>query len=131
MRRLRRQIVRRPFAVAWLLLFAVALRLLVPAGFMPAAQGDALVACPEWGAATIGHHRGAHHGGDGHAPHSHAEPTCPFAGLGLPTLVGDGPLPLAPVAARDRIAPAAMRRDFRLVTAARLRPPPHAPPPLG
>lgn len=131
MRQLRQQIAHWPFAVAWLLLFAVALRLLVPAGFMPAAQGGALVACPEWGATTIAHHRGAHHGGDGHAPHSHAEQTCPFAGLGLPTLVGDEPLPLAPVAARERVARAPMRRDFRLVAAARLRPPPQAPPQLG
>ena len=89
---------------AWLLVTALALRALVPAGFMlaPGASGAEFVFC----AAGAAHHHG---GADGHS-HSHgagADPTCPFAQSAgpapLPTLAAW--VPPIEAAAHDPAAP--------------------------
>ncbi|MBB3695510.1 hypothetical protein [Sphingomonas sp. BK580] len=134
MARLRYLIARRPTALAWLLLLALALRLVVPAGFMPdtSARAVTLVACPEWGAgpAVSGHHA-AHDRADHGRSHRHAEPPCAFAGLGSPTLAAGDAAPLTPPA--DAVARAAtpLGRALGLLATERLRPPAHAPPARG
>ncbi|MBY9061315.1 hypothetical protein K7957_00010 [Sphingomonas yunnanensis] len=131
MTRLRHLIERRPVAVAWLLLIAMALRLIVPAGFMPAgaARGLTLVACPEWGAVpTMAAHHAAHERTGHGEPHRHTEPPCAFAGLGLPTLAAGDFSPLAPRIDAVALAATAHGRALRLAAADRLRPPAQAPP---
>ena len=79
-----------------LLAFALFLRVLVPAGWMPAASGGlfAIEPCPA--AAPIpslqaaGHH---HHGGADHHSHGSHDGDCAFA----PLLAASAPLDLAPV----------------------------------
>lgn len=133
MERWRHLIERRPALAAWLLLAALALRLLAPPGFMPAASahGMALVACPEWSdVAVVRSPHAGHHPTDRDS-HTHAETSCAFAGLGQPTLAAGDPLPLAlPIRSRWIVA-ALPRRVFRVVPAAHTRPPPHAPPALA
>lgn len=134
MTRLRHLIERRSAATAWLLLLALALRLIVPAGFMPAAaaHGITLVACPEWGAApAMAAHHAAHQRTDHGEPHRHAEPPCTFAGLGLPTLAAGDLPPLAPPADVVALAATPLGRALRIAAADRLRPPTHAPPALA
>jgi hypothetical protein len=134
MTRLRHLIERRSAIAAWLLLLALALRLVVPAGFMPAASahGITLVACPEWGMApTMAAHHAAHQRTDHGEPHRHAEPPCAFAGLGLPTLAA-GELPsLSPPTDAVALAATPLGRALRFAAAERLRPPAHAPPALA
>jgi hypothetical protein len=79
--------------LAGLLLVLLALRALVPAGFMavPSASGLEMVFC-EPGAAGSMHHGHAHHHGHGNA----ADPTCPFA-----QSAGPAPLPAIPVLAPE------------------------------
>ncbi|MBW6526167.1 hypothetical protein KZ813_04895 [Sphingomonas sp. RHCKR7] len=131
MESLRHLIERRPAALALVLLLALALRLIVPAGFMPdsSARGLALVGCPEWGAAPGAMaHREGHDRADHRAPHRHTESTCAFAGLGLPTLAAGDPPSLA--LPTPDVAPAAAPRGraLRLAAGEWLRPPTHAPP---
>ncbi len=134
MARLRHLIEQRSAMTAWLLLLALALRLVVPAGFMPAASahGITLVACPAWGAApAMTAHHADHQRTDHGAPHRHAEPPCAFAGLGLPALAA-GDLPtLSPPTDTVALAATPLGRALRLAAADRLRPPPHAPPALA
>lgn len=76
-----------------LVLAMLALRALVPAGYMLAAVdgGMGVVLCGT-AAAPAHHHHAAHeHPGAGHA---HADPTCPYA-----QSAGPAPLPLLPVLA--------------------------------
>jgi hypothetical protein len=78
-----------------LILAMLVLRALVPAGYMLAADDGhlALVLC---GAGVPGaHHHDAHHPG----PHTHGDPTCPYA-----QSAGPAPLPHAPVLTAAAIA---------------------------
>lgn len=101
MEALRRLILRRPACAAVLLAAALALRLLVPAGFMPGEVdgGIRLVLCPAAGpiAAPAMAMAGMHHG-DPHqqrdAQHG-AEAPCAYAGLSLAPLTPVDPLLLA------------------------------------
>jgi hypothetical protein len=134
MTRLRHLIERRPAAMGLLLVLALALRLIVPAGFMPAAsaRGVTLVACPEWGAAPTMAAHGATHDRDDHGePHRHAEPPCAFAGLGLPTLAAGDLTPLSPFTDAIALAATPLGRALRVAATDRLRPPTHAPPALA
>jgi hypothetical protein len=134
MTRLRHLIERRSAAMVWLLLLALALRLIVPAGFMPAASahGITLVACPEWGAApALAAHHAAHQRTDHGEPHRHAEPPCAFAGLGLPTLAGGELPPLSPPTDAVSLVATTLGRALQLAATDRLRPPAHAPPALA
>lgn len=131
MTRLRHLIEHRPTVTAWLLLLAIALRLIVPPGFMPAASmhGVTLIACPEWGAApAMTSHHAAHQRTDHGESHRHTEPPCAFAGLGLPTLAAGDLPPLSPPADTVALAATRLGRALRLAAADRLRPPTHAPP---
>ena len=131
MTRLRHLIERRSAITAWLLLLALALRLIVPAGFMPAssAHGITLVACPEWGAVpTLAPHHEAHQRTGHREPHRHAESPCAFAGLGLPTLAAGDLPPLSSPTVTIALAATPLDRALRLAAADRLRPPTHAPP---
>ncbi len=81
------------FWVAALLLPLLAVRALVPAGFMaaPVAGSVQIVFCDA--GAMAGHHHAGHDGGH-HSPV--ADPTCPFA-----QSAGPAPLPSIPVLAAD------------------------------
>jgi hypothetical protein len=110
---------------AALLVLALALRLLTPAGFMPAFDRGAvsIVACPDWDSgtpATPAHH---HHGGS-KTPHQ----PCPFAaasGLGALSAALGSPLNVV------ILGPALLLgRTFLFLErhSARERPPTRAPP---
>lgn len=98
-------------------------RLLVPAGFMPAASGFALIACsgttpaPAPASHAMPAH-GQHHAPGKHEPPAALESPCAFAALSAPTLTGDAtglvtarpPAPeIAPVAPLRRLALAVVR----------------------
>jgi len=131
MQRLRLLLVRRPGAIAWLVACVLAVRLLVPAGYMPAmgAHGVALSLCP--GTMPVAHAPAMHHGGGGE-PGERSAPTaampCAFAGAG--TAVLDVPVVAVVLLA---IVPASVS-GMRIVAprsarpSARWRPPLRAPP---
>jgi hypothetical protein len=112
--------------LALLLALALAVRALVPSGWMPAGEnrGMQLVPCPSEGAVPMaGHH---HHHRDDHAAADHP---CAFAGLGLPS---DLPPPPPAILPRPRLAaitpaPVHDRRPGRGLAAP---PPPATGPPL-
>ena len=58
---------------------ALALRMAVPAGFMPGAGGS-LVICPGSGPMAMS----AHHGGSEHSPTGSGDHPCPFAAIAAP-----------------------------------------------
>ncbi|HEY1606350.1 MAG TPA: hypothetical protein VGF77_12220 [Allosphingosinicella sp.] len=113
--------------LAGLFLFALMLRLLVPAGYMigtDAAGAPALVLCSGFEPAPPGHHSmamrpgsPAHH----HHPAGHREAPCPFAALAAPALPPSPPIVMA--APPPPIGPAAQ------VFAAAAAPPALAAPP--
>lgn len=86
MQRLRLCLARRPGAVAWLVACVLAVRMLVPAGYMPAAgaNGVVLALCP--GAAPAVQVAAIHGGHRDDRPHDPASPgaamPCAFAGTG-------------------------------------------------
>lgn len=120
---LRRLIRARSRWFAWLAVLALAVRLLVPTGYMPAVSHGhvAIVACPGV-AAMPGHDR------HGDAPHAGFEQPCAFAALAAPvTAAVDAVLlvvALAIVAARALRPIAQPWRDAGL----RWRPPLRGPP---
>ena len=98
-----------------LLALALALRVLVPAGWMPAeGQGLAITLCSGSGAQTAWVDADGKIHKHGPAQGSMADHPCAFAGMGAPMLGGDVPAPpLAILAPRDAIvslaqAPAAI-----------------------
>lgn len=110
-------------ARAWLglvLALALALKLLVPQGWMPG-PGGRLILCPSAGPTTA--MTGMHHGGD-KAPAHGADHPCAFAGLGL---AAAPPPPLAAIVAPATHVPPALA-PARAVTVGRglAAPPPPA-----
>ena len=106
-------------SLAWLLLPALLLRALIPAGFMPVAGagGPYLEFCPGAGelppgvaarAAHASHHEHAHYGGDGRgvpgAPHHQACVFSSVAAAAFAAQPSDALPPPAPSALPERIA---------------------------
>lgn len=120
----------------WLVLLiacTLAVRLIVPTGFMPAIEGGriALRLCPGMAPAPAMAMPGMHHGTDNGGEHGKPEMPCAFAGLGLATL-GSVDLTLL-VAAVLFAFLLASRAVPQLLPAPpeRLRPPLRAPPLLA
>ena len=127
MTRLRHRIFAHRRWAAWLFAAALLMKLLVPAGFMPAASAGtiAIELCTGSGAQTItipGEHQ------DEQGRHGKASSPCIFAGLGGPSLAAVDPVLLALALAF------VITTVFRLAVApattalADLRPPPRGPP---
>lgn len=98
---LRHHLRRHRALTALLLAAALALRLFVPAGFMPerTTGGPVLALCDGFGPITIGPAAARHHGSHGtdhdRSGRSHegmAGAPCAFAGLSMPTLGGGDPI---------------------------------------
>lgn len=129
---IRRLLLTRPALVALLCTAMLALRLLVPVGYMLAEQQGriAIIVCPGVTAQTIAHM--AMPGHDTHeAPAGHdrsAEGVCAFAGLSAPMLGAIDVVLL--VVALALVAAAVLRRvpDVTPCARLRLRPPLRAPP---
>ena len=104
----------------WLAVLALAVRMLVPVGFMPAAGGPvALVACPDAGPIVHAMPGMMHHAD--HAPH--ADHRCPFGAVaGAVALLG------APILA-GIVLPIALPRQIVLWTRPQPGPGLAAPPP--
>lgn len=132
---MRRLIGRNALAAVLLVLMALAVRVAVPVGFMPAAtaSGVAIVPCPADAAlppAIHGGMAGMHHS-HGHGKADGADSTCPFAGLSLPALGGADAVQIAAAAVVTLalgLRPAAAR-PWRLPPY--LRPPLRGPPSRG
>ena len=116
-------------ALAILAVLALALKLMVPAGYMPGSSWAApIVLCPDQGAmptatATHGHHMPSH------APHGGPDHPCAFAGVGAATLAAPFEPPfVAPVVEPrdDDVAAATASTPGRGLAAP--PPPSHAPP---
>jgi hypothetical protein len=123
------------------LLFALLVRLAVPAGFMvaPAGSGWALVACPDARAtfvaiAPVEHHAEAGHHATGHEPEPRANDRgpsdpCPYAALSAPVMP---PLPLMVAAVLlpvpNALTPALPEAELAIGPAA--APPPARGPPV-
>lgn len=106
-------------------LAALALRLAVPAGFMPASDHGGFVLAPCAGAAASAEPMGGMHPGEGDA---RAGASCAFADLSLPAIGGSGAAAVAAAAAFAAVAapfPAAFAPQR---AALRLRPPLRGPP---
>lgn len=133
---LRRHCLRHRHLAAWLVVLALAARLLVPAGFMPVAAngGVTMMLCTGMGPVTATPHAmpGMRHGApakqDGHGK---AEAPCAFSSVTAPTLGGADPLLLA--AAILFVMAVAIRRrtPLRMALREHLRPPLRGPPALG
>lgn len=127
-------------ALVALAFLALALKAIVPSGFMPGTSLAApIVLCPDqgpmpamaMGGATGGAAGRAAHGGHGApgAPHDAADHPCAFAGLGLASLAEPFAAPvvaLAPAAPATAARPAAATVPGRGLAAP--PPPSHAPP---
>lgn len=123
----------RPGIAATLLVAALLLRVLVPAGFMPMAgtHGVVLTLCS--GYAPVAHHAtGMHHAGAHHAdPHDEApayESRCAFADLALPVIGGAAPVLLAASIAFVMALALQRARVMPPGAPAHLRPPLRGPP---
>lgn len=145
MYRLRRMFLTHNALAALLIVVALAMKALVPAGFMPMLfEGRVVIAlCSGSGPATTmvdaaGMHHGAtmasHHGGHGksHSPqHDNKPQPCAFSGLTAPTLAGTDPVVLAIAIAF------VLTLGLRMVVAlparrsVRLRPPLRGPPAIA
>lgn len=139
MQSLRSALLKQPLLAATVLLAALLVRMLVPAGFMPVVEDGrlTLAICSGYGpvaAAPAAH--GMDHGG-GHAmagmthhedPQHQAQNPCAFADLAVPALGGADPIQLA--AALLFIVAAALlpRRQVAPRAASHLRPPLRGPP---
>jgi hypothetical protein len=133
-----------PHRGGWLCfcLGVLALRLLVPAGYMPAIDTGriAIVACPDSAAPTppvmvapADHHadrHGSRHHDDDRGDHHGAGQVCAFAGLSAPLLGGADPVLLAAALAWVAAASLVLPRQHPARAAPHLRPPSHAPPAL-
>jgi hypothetical protein len=131
-----RHLFRRHASLAWLMVtLALAMKLLVPAGFMPVlgANGVSIVICSGSGPMSMTMAMpgmaGAH-GGDHDAPAKHDAP-CAFSGLAAPSLGGADAIQLS-IALTEIVAlgilftPIARRPIWAF-----LRPPLRGPPPRG
>ncbi len=145
---LRSALLKQPLLAAAILLAALLLRLIVPAGFMPVVEDGRLtmVVCSGYGpvpAAPIDHGAGhvmpsmAHHAAPQHHSSDHdsaehqAQNPCAFADLALPALGGTDPIQLA-AALLFIIATALLLRTQLPPPAVRhLRPPLRGPPLLA
>jgi hypothetical protein len=111
---------------------ALALRLLVPAGYMVSGEGGriAVTLCPGTAPVPAATMTAMHHAMPGHdAPkQDHADAPCAFAGLAVPTLGAVDPVMLA--VALAIVAALALRpaRAWRRRDAPHLRPPLRGPP---
>lgn len=87
-----------PAAALPLLLLALALRMLVPAGWMPAADGRGIELCTGMGVVKAWVDADGRIHRDAPAPEKPDQP-CTFAGLSAPLLAGAGPVQLAAIPA--------------------------------
>lgn len=127
----RRFLMRRHRLAAWLVAAALAMKLLVPAGFMPVigAHSITIQLCSGTGPAMMAMPGMAHHG-SGKADHTAKEMPCGFGGLAAPSIGGADAILLA---AAFVFIMAAVRRphsDARQPSPRHLRPPAQAPPVL-
>jgi hypothetical protein len=112
-----------------LLLGALFLRILIPAGFMAGTVGGdpALILCPGADVSTaLAIHR--HHGGARHDPATHGDAPCPFAALAAPALPPAPPI-LAVIAAEPSTRATPDRRPATLRPGLAAPPPPSTGPP--
>lgn len=145
MQPLRSALLKHPLLAVAVLLAALALRLAVPAGFMPVLTGGgpALAICPDQGpvaAAPSGEtaapmHGMAHHGEagdeDGETGGDAARSPCAFADLSLPAIGGADPVQLAAALALVALAAILGRAAPPPRSASHLRPPTRGPPLQG
>ena len=131
MNRLRSLVCNHRLFAGWIVVAAMAMRILVPVGFMPTESGHAMTMelCPGYAAMAMATPAPAHHTPDGrHGKDGKSEAPCAFSGLSAPAvrgadfpilllaltfLMGLGVLSDAPVVVRSCV---------------RLRPPPRGPP---
>lgn len=95
-----RRLLRHPALAALVVAAALALRLLVPAGYMPVIDGGRVILAPCPGTAPAPSQARAHaHGGTAHAGHEAPPPApdkgCAFADLALPAIGGADPIQIA------------------------------------
>lgn len=131
MESLRRHICKRPVLACWLVAMALLMKIMVPAGMMPTTMADGTITvslCTDMGVQTVqmqipglAHDKAT---GDQQI----ADQSCAFAGLGMPSLSGAGPILLA--IALAFIIAAGWRAVARPLAAPRayLRPHPTGPP---
>lgn len=132
-----RRLIHRNVGAAWLLMLcALAMKIVVPAGFMPVytAHGLQIVVCSGTGPvdAMTGSMPGmpGHHGGEQDTPAKHEAP-CAFSGLGAPSLGGADIIQLA-IAIAAIIALGVLFTPIAQTPAwAFVRPPLRGPPALG
>jgi hypothetical protein len=139
-----RQLIHGHLPAAWALLaLSLAMKLLVPAGFMPAfsASGIAIVICSGIGPAPMAMHgeidksmampaMPAGHGGDHQAPAKFDTP-CPFAGMSAPALGGADAIQLAIALVAIIAAGLFVAEALPIRRPGHLRPPLRGPPALG
>lgn len=128
MSRLRRHFSQHRHFAAVILALALALRVLVPAGYMPAFEHGAVEVRICESQVTLPMPRGMHHGADHGRGQNHADQPCAFAGLAAPA--GPPPpaaaLPAAPAGAQVAFLDAV--RNTIIVGGIRSRPPARGPP---
>lgn len=136
MRALRALIRRTPALAALVFAAALAVKLLVPAGFMPvvSAGGITLAICDGAGPATLApmaHAMPPHDGHHGKSQHDHAgkaDGACPYAGLTLAGMPGADPIQLT-IALTFVLATGLLLATTPVIAAPRfLRPPLRGPP---
>lgn len=128
-----RRLLRHPALAALVVAAALALRLLVPAGYMPVIDGGHVILAPCPGTAPTPSQARAHTpGGMGHAGHEtppHApETSCAFADLALPAIGGADPVQLAALIAFLVATALALRALPPRAPVRRLHPPAQGPP---
>jgi len=132
---LRQHLLRHRHCAAWLIVAALLVKLLVPAGFMPVIERGTLriEICTGITPVVPAVHAmaGMTHGGHGDAPASKPELPCAFAGVAMPSLAAVDPLLLVlAIAFAMRLVTAAVApRPF--AAPAFLRPPLRGPPALS
>lgn len=121
---------------AFVVAAALALRLLVPAGFMPTMEGGRLVIsiCSGFGPAKTMEMTGATHAGmehHGNPDGDRAQSPCAFADLALPVIGGMDPIQLAAAIVFVMAAGLVLATALPPRLSGRLRPPLRGPPALG
>jgi hypothetical protein len=128
----RRQLMQHRLLALWLLAAALAMKLLIPAGFMPVFSAGTITIelCGGHGSQTVtlatadtaGHH------GDRDSGPGKSEVPCAFAGLSVPSLAGADPILLVLAIAFIMGLGYLPRLPFALGETAHLRPPTRGPP---
>jgi len=131
---LRRQILRHRGLAAWLFALTLALKLLIPGGYMPTVHDGRITIAVCSGTSTTPMVMTIPGFADrDDAPQDQAKPDqpCAFAGLSLPSLAAADPIVLAAAIAFIVATVFRMATPVRAATRAHLRPPPRGPPLLS